>query len=131
MKTIAISLLVAVAVVTLLLACRQEDAPPLTSGIEGQALIGPACPVVREGSPCPDQPFQATIVFRNAERSEKVRTFTTDEDGRFRVALAPGEYYIEPQPPKPGAPPTGMPQTVTVPPDRFVQITVEYDSGIR
>jgi hypothetical protein len=29
------------------------------------------------------------------------------------------------------APPTGIPQTVTVPPDRFVQITIEYASGIR
>ncbi len=131
MKTIVISLLVAAAVVTLLLACRQDDAPPLTSGIEGQVLIGPICPVMREDAPCPDQPFQATIAVWNAERSQKAATFTTDEDGRFRVSLAPGEYYIEPQPPNPGAPPTPIPQTVTVPPDRFVQITIEYDSGIR
>ncbi len=131
MKTIAIFLLVAGAVVTLLLACRQEDAPPLTSGIEGQVLIGPACPVVREDTPCPDQPYQATIAVWNAERTEKVRTFTTDEDGRFRIPLAPGEYYIDPQTPNPGVPPTPITQTVTVPPDRFVQITIEYDSGIR
>ncbi len=131
MKTIAISLLVAAAVVTLLLACRQEDAPPLTSGIEGQVLIGPICPVLQEGTSCPDQPYQATIAVWNAERTEKVRTFTTDEDGRFRIPLTPGEYYIDPQPPNPGAPPTPIAQTVTVPPDRFVQITIEYDSGIR
>ncbi len=131
MKTIAISLLVAAAAVTLLLACRQEDAPPPTSGIEGQVLIGPVCPVVREDTPCPDQPYQATIAVWNADRTEKVRTFTTDEDGRFRLPLAPGEYYIDPEPPQPGAPPTGIPQTVTVPPDRFVQITIDYDSGIR
>ncbi len=131
MKTIAISLLVAAAVVTLLLACRQEDAPSLTSGIEGQVLIGPVCPVVREDTPCPDQPYQATIAVWNADRTEKVRTFTTDEDGRFRLPLAPGEYYIDPQTPKQGAPPTPIAQTVTVPPDRFVQITIEYDSGIR
>ncbi len=131
MKTIAISLLVAAAVVTLLLACRQEDAPPPTSGIEGQVLIGPVCPVLREDTPCPDQPLQATIAVWNADRTEKVRTFTTDEDGRFRLPLAPGEYYIDPQTPNPGAPPTPIPQTVTVPPDRFVQITIEYDSGIR
>ncbi len=28
-------------------------------------------------------------------------------------------------------PPTSITQTVTAPPDRFVQITIEFDSGIR
>ena len=130
MKTFTTFVLLAAAA-ALWLACGGQQAPPLTSGIEGQALIGPVCPVVRAGTPCPDQPFQATIVVWNTERSQKVRTFDTDEGGRFRVALAPGEYYIEPQSPNPGAPPTPIPQTVTVPPDRFVQITIEYDSGIR
>ena len=130
MKTYTIFLLLA-AVAVLWLACRGQQAPPLTSGIEGQVLIGPTCPVLREGTPCLDQPYQATIAVWNAERTEKVHTFTTDEDGRFRVPLAPGEYYIDPQSPNPGVPPTPIPQTVTVPPDRFVQITIQYDSGIR
>src|SRR3990170_7676044 len=131
MKTIAALALIAAAA-ALLLACKSEDeAPPLTSGIEGQVLIGPMCPVVREGTPCPDQPYQATIVVWNADRTQKVRTFETGSDGRFRVPLAPGEYYIDPQPPDSGGPPTPIPQTVTVPAGRFLQITVEYDSGIR
>ena len=130
MKTLTIFLLLA-AVAALWLACRGQQAPPLTSGIEGQVLIGPTCPVLREGTPCRNQPYQATIAVWNAERTEKLRTFTTDEDGRFRLPLAPGVYYIDPQPPNPGAPPTPITQTVTVTPDRFVQITIEYDSGIR
>ncbi len=130
MKTFTIFLLLA-AVAVLSLACRGQQAPPLASGIEGQVLIGSTCPVLREGTPCPDQPYQATIAVWNAGRTQKVHTFTTDEDGRFRVPLAPGEYYIDPQPPNPGVPPTPIPQAVTVPPDRFVQITIEYDSGIR
>ena len=130
MKTITIFLILTT-VAALWLTCRGQQAPTLTSGIEGQVLIEPTCPVLREGTPCPDQPYQATIAVWNAERTEKVRTFTTDEDGRFRAPLAPGEYYIDPQPPNPGAPPTPITQTVTIPPDRFVQITIEYDSGIR
>jgi hypothetical protein len=132
MKTIAALALIAAAAAVLLFACKgQEEAPPLTSGIEGQVLIGPMCPVVREGTPCPDQPYHATIAVWNAGRTKKVRTFETGSDGRFRVPLAPGEYYIDPQPPDTGGPPTPIPQTVTVPAGRFLQVTIEYDSGIR
>ncbi|MDP2674712.1 MAG: hypothetical protein Q8Q00_07375 [Dehalococcoidia bacterium] len=132
MKSPAVALLLIAAAAALFLACKsEEEAPPLTSGIEGQVLIGPMCPVVQVGTPCPDKPYQATIVVWNAERTKKVRTFETDGEGRFRVPLAPGDYYIDPQPPDTGGPPTPIPQTVTVPADRFAEITVQYDSGIR
>ena len=133
MKIPTVALLLVAAAAALLFACKgaEDETPPLTSGIEGQVLIGPMCPVVQQGTPCPDQPYQATIAIWNAERTKKVRTFETDSAGRFRVPLAPGEYYIDPQPPDTGGPPTPIPQTVTVAADRFVEITVQYDSGIR
>ena len=127
-------LLIAATAAVLLFACKspeEETATPLTSGIEGQVLIGPMCPVVQAGTPCPDKPYQATIVIWNADRTKEIVTIRTKSDGRFRVPLAPGDYYIDPQPPDSGGPPTPIPQTVTVPADRFVQITVQYDSGIR
>jgi hypothetical protein len=131
-KTLTLALLlIAAATLIAVAACDDGEEPPLTSGIAGQVLIGPMCPVVQAGTPCPDEPYQATIDIWNAGRSEKLQTFTTDEDGRFRVALAPGEYYIDPQPPASGGPPTPSPQTVTVPADSFLSITVQYDSGIR
>jgi hypothetical protein len=103
-----------------------------TSGIEGQVLLGPMCPVVQIGSPCPGQPFQATIIVWNAERTTEIRSVTTDQEGRFHVPLVPGDYYLAPQPVEPDQPfPVPIPQNVTVPPNQFVQITVEYDTGIR
>jgi len=132
MKTPVVVLLILAAAAAFLFACKsEEEAPPLTSGIEGQVLIGPMCPVVQEGTPCPDKPYQATIVVWNAERTKKVQTFETDGEGRFRVPLAPGDYYIDPQPPDTGGPPTPIPQTVPVPAGRFLQVMIEYDSGIR
>ena len=64
MKSPAVALLLIAALAALFLACKsEEEAPPLTSGIEGQVLIGPMCPVVQAGTPCPDKPYQATIVL--------------------------------------------------------------------
>lgn len=129
MKATLFVLLLALA--ALALACENEESAPVNSGIEGQVLIGPQCPVVQEGTPCPDKPYQATIDVWTADRSKKVKTFETDAEGRFRVELAPGDYYLDPQPPGPGTPPIPFPQTVTVPPDAFITIAVQYDSGIR
>ena len=132
MKPITFFLVAAAAAAVLLFACKsEEEKPPATSGIEGQVLIGPMCPVVQEGTPCPDEPYQATIVIWNAGQTKEIVTIETKADGRFRVPLPPGEYYIDPQPPDSGGPPTPIPQTVTVPPDSFLQVTVQYDSGIR
>ncbi len=128
---VAVSVL---AFLTLLLAaCGSEDATPTPpdSGIEGQVLAGPQCPVVQAGSPCPDKPLAATIDVVWADGSEKV-TFDTEEDGRFHVPLESGDYSIEPQPIDPSRPfPVPITQTVTVPTHEFVQITIQYDTGIR
>jgi len=132
MRPILVALLLLAAAAVLLFACKgEEEKPPATSGIEGQVLIGPMCPVVQEGTPCPDQPYQATIVIWSAERTKKIVTIETKADGRFRVPLPPGDYYIDPQPADSGGPPTPIPQSVTVAADRFLPVTVQYDSGIR
>src|SRR5438093_5817880 len=100
-----------------------------TSGIEGQVLLGPTCPVEREGMPC-EEPYEATIVVWDAARTTRVLTFDSGDDGRFHAALSPGEYYIEPQGDAQGLP-RPEPQTVTVPADTFVSVTLRYDTGIR
>jgi len=126
----------------LLAACGNENATPVTttttpstatatatSGIEGQVLLGPTCPVEREGMPC-EKPYEATIVVWDAGRTQRVLIFDADDSGRFHVALSPGEYYIEPQGDVQGLP-RPEPQTVTVPADTFVFLTLRYDTGIR
>jgi hypothetical protein len=103
-----------------------------TSGIEGQALRGPMCPVVTLENPCPDQPLQATVIVWDAERTTMIRSFTTDAQGLFRVPLAPGDYYLDPQPTEPGQMfPTPIPQTITVLAGQFAEVTIQYDTGIR
>ena len=98
------------------------------SGIEGQALIGPTCPVQRQDSPCPDQPYQASIQVLGANR-ELVLEFQTDTQGSFRVELEPGTYTLAPL--SPGVHPRAEEQVVRVEEGRFTEVIIQYDSGIR
>ncbi len=102
---------------------------PTDSGIYGQVTIGPTCPVQQVNNPCPDKPYQATLTILTTTTKSKVLQFTTDENGNFRVALAPGEYILHPE--SPGFLPRGRDQNFTVPLHEFVQLNVSYDSGIR
>lgn len=131
MKRIAVGVLAGLA----LAGCAASGAQVLEpgsgagqQGIYGQATIGPMCPVIREGDPCPDEPYQAEIVVENARGRDVVR-FQTGSDGRFRVELPPGDYTIVPRP-GPGIEFAGQ-QTVMVGDGQWVEIAISYDSGIR
>lgn len=111
--------------------CGGEDAgPPTDSGIAGLVLIGPQCPVVQEGEPCPDEPFEAELRVR-AGSDDDVLTTRSGPDGRFRLPLAPGHYVVEPVAPNPGAPPQAGLIEVEVLPHAYAELTIVYDSGIR
>lgn len=116
-----------------LAACAPLTTPtptPSDSGVEGQVFIGPTCPVVRVDQPCPDRPYQ-TVLAVYSLNGRKVTEFQTDEEGRFRVALAPGEYILRPEHPGGMRPPFAAEQTFTVLPGQFTHLSVTYDSGIR
>ena len=105
--------------------------PPLIeSGIRGLVTIGPICPVMQEGVPCPDLPFSATIVVEDGAGSEITRVRSGD-DGIFEVSLDPGSYVLVPQSPNPGAPPFASQQAVEVVADAYTEVLIQYDSGIR
>jgi hypothetical protein len=113
-----------------MVACAGAGVTPTDSGIEGLVTIGPICPVLREDTPCPDEPFQATIVVEDRDGDEVTRV-DSDESGRFRVNLAPGRYNLVPQSPNPVSLPFASEQEVEVRAGHFAQITIAYDSGIR
>ena len=119
----------AVGVTIILLAtCSLQEVAPADSGIEGQVLIGPMCPVVQEGQPCPDQPYQATLTVNSAE-GRKIMQVQTDQQGHFRLALRPGDYILHPE--AANVMPSAGEQVFRVESGRFTHLTVNYDSGIR
>jgi hypothetical protein len=68
--------------------------PPGTSGIEGTIVVSPTRP-----GPIRKAEGPSVAPVRNAQFAIKagdatVKTFTTDDEGRFQVALPPGHYVI-------------------------------------
>ena len=114
--------------ILLLATCSMQQPKPANSGVEGQVFIGPVCPVVQEGQECPDQPYQAVLTV-NSPDGRKIVQVQTGEDGRFKIPLEPGEYILHPE--SPNVMPYASEQTFTVEADKFTQIVVNYDSGIR
>ena len=98
------------------------------SGISGRVVIGPTCPVQRAGQTCVC-PYQAMIAIRRPRTSRLVTRVRSSASGHFRVALAPGRYRLVPQ----GGPgrARSSPRTITVRSDRYTQVVISFDSGIR
>ncbi len=118
-----------VGVLILVLAtCSLYNPTPRGSGIEGQVLSGPTCPVVQQGQPCPDGPYQATLTV-NSPGGVQIVQVKTDAQGRFKIPLVPGSYVLHPVAPDGIA--TAGDQAFMVTADRFTQVTVHFDSGIR
>lgn len=115
-------------VLILLLATCSTQPTPIDSGVEGQVFIGPLCPVVQIGQECPDQPYQATLTVTNSKGREIVKV-QTDEEGRFKIPLEPGEYILHPE--SPNVMPFAGEQNFIVESGKYTQITINYDSGIR
>lgn len=125
MKRFALALvLLAGAVVS----CGGDGAGTGTSGIRGQALAGPQCPVMTEDSPCPDLPWEGTVLAIDAQTGDEF-TVVTDSEGRFELSLEPGTYEVSIT--SESSPPFAKPQSVVVEPGSFTEIVVSVDTGIR
>lgn len=99
--------------------------PPSDSGIHGSVTAGPQCPVIREGSPCPDAPWDGDV--RIIGEGVDITAHTYD-GGTFAVAIEPGSYRLQPVVTGPA---TAEVQTVTVPDHGSVEVTLTVDTGVR
>jgi hypothetical protein len=79
----------------------EKSAAQTRSGVTGLVLVGPQCPVETAGEQCEDQPA-ANVNVTVSERipgdsytaGEVVAHATTDDDGRYRIVVAPGDYVV-------------------------------------
>jgi hypothetical protein len=104
--------------------------PPTDTGVEGVVTIGPTCPVVQVGQDCPDQPYAAELTVADPHGKLIART-SADDDGRYRIALAPGDYLLEAKAAGDSPFPAAAVMPFTVNEREWTRLDVTLDSGIR
>ena len=109
---------------------EREGTPNASSGIFGTVTQGPMCPVVRQGQPCPDQPYDGLILVEDSSGNEVART-SSGLDGRYLIALTPGTYTLSPQKPADNILPVASDMQVEVGVGQWVVADISYDTGIR
>ena len=88
-----ISIIGAMFIALVSMTASAETQPAATSGIEGTIFVSP----IRPGPITKDGPSVApvpNVQFLVKAGEATVKTFTTDGEGRFKVALPPGHYVI-------------------------------------
>jgi hypothetical protein len=120
----------ALLLVVLAVGCGGDAADGGTAGIQGRVTIGPQCPVVQEGSPCPDAPYAATVQI--IADGVVVASARSGDDGTFRIPVEPGTYTVHGVPPDENgiASAQDMPG-VRVTAGVFTRVDLSFDSGIR
>jgi hypothetical protein len=100
------------------------------TGIEGVITFSPTQPgPIRADAPSSKPLANATFIVENGKGAE-VASFTTDEQGRFRVPLAPGRYTVSKEGKKGGIGHYG-PWDIDVLAGQMTKVTWECDTGIR
>ncbi len=99
------------------------------TGIEGTIKIGPAHAGPTKAGEPDSKPF-ATATFEVKSEKGVVTSFTTDDQGQFRISLAPGHYTVARQGPKPAIGHFG-PFEVDVAAGIVTKVEWECDSGAR
>ena len=100
------------------------------TGIEGVITFGPTQGgPIRADTPSSKPLANATFVVEN-EKGAEVASFTTDDQGRFRVPLTPGHYTVSKEGKKHGIGHYG-PFDVDVVAGRMTNVQWECDTGIR
>jgi hypothetical protein len=107
-----------------------QTQPGPKTGIEGVITFSPtqAGPISAD-APSSKPLANATFVVEN-DKGAEVASFTTDDQGRFRVPLAPGHYAVSKKGKK-GGPGRFGPFAVDVLADEMTRVTWECDTGIR
>lgn len=97
--------------------------------LSGSVLIGPMCPVMREGVACPDRGAPDIVLLVTNVKSGLSYTVTTDSFGAFSLTVEAGTYSVKNGSTKPY--PMISPIEVVVKAGVVTSVVMHGDSGIR
>jgi uncharacterized protein (UPF0179 family) len=104
---------------------------PYKSGVRGNVLLGPTCPVERipPDPACAEKPYATTITVRHTGSSTTFATGKSDAAGTFEFSLPPGSYTLTAS----GGTmlPRCNPIDVTVAASEYITANISCDTGIR
>lgn len=95
-----------------------------TSGVRGIVIKSPVTPVCMVNTPCSAPAKHVRLTF---VRGDVTHAVTTGDDGRYLIALAPGQYRVNVS----GARFGYTPRYVVVPEGRTIVRNFTIDTGIR
>jgi hypothetical protein len=122
----AFRIILALLVMTFSSTQAQSQSP---TGIEGVITVSPIRPgPIRAGAEISQGPFANTTFVVQSEKGP-ITSFTTDDQGRFRVSLVPGHYTVAPK--QQGGPGHCGPFDIDVVPDKMTSVEWRCDSGMR
>ncbi len=99
------------------------------TGIEGVVTISPAQPGPTRADAPRSLPL-GNVAFVVENQNGEVASFTTDDQGRFRISVPPGHYKVSIKGKRPGIGRYG-PFEVDVVPGKMTRVQWDCDSGIR
>jgi len=114
-----------------------HDVGPSSTGLEGQTVLGPTCPLQSVSSECADKPAPATTVrveqaTANGNGSGAViARVRADTNGKFKLILPPGRYVVTAEP-APGQPEgVAKPQLIVVEKGLFTRVVLQFQGGLQ
>jgi hypothetical protein len=116
------------AALAVLAAVSSAGAATSSTGLRGIVTRGPIVPVCRAGEACDGPAKNVTLAF--VRDGHVVRRATTDDQGRYRVALAAGLYSVRLVVHQ-RAGPDLTPSRARVFAHRLRRVNFSYDTGIR
>lgn len=127
-----LSIIVLISIFFSLAACQNgTQKNNFNSGIKGTAIIGPIQPVSRPGEtnskPYPD----ALIIIKKSLDNKEVANIKVQDDGSFVISLPAGSYILEATNPTGSFLPYAQTMQIEVIADQYIEVTVNFDSGIR